>query len=62
MEDSSFLGENLCFLQWDKSNRAMTNAGELKFFSNYRTVRKKKGEKGSFLDLLGVTSLPTWDE
>ena len=45
MEDSSFLGENLCFLQWDKSNRAMTNAGELKFFSNYRTVRKKKEKK-----------------
>ena len=62
MEDSSFLGENLCFLQWDKSNRAMTNAGELKFFSNYRTVRKKKGEKGSFLDLLGVASLPTCEE
>ena len=32
LEDSSFLGENLCFLQWDKSNRAMTNAGVLTFF------------------------------
>ena len=35
----------LCFLQWDKSNRAMTNAGELKFFSNYRTVRKKRRKR-----------------
>ena len=46
--DSSFFGENLCILQWDKSNRAMTNAGELKF---WQLQSGKKGEKGSFFDL-----------
>ena len=61
LEDSSFFGENLCILQWDKSNRAMTNAGELKFWHLQNSPGKKEKKARSLIPVR-VTSLPTWEE
>ena len=61
LEDSSFFGENVCILQWDKSNRAMTNAGELKFWQLQNSPEKKE-KKARSLTSVRVTSLLTWEE
>ena len=61
LEDSSFFGENLCILQWDKSNRAMTNAGELKFWHLQNSPGKKEKKTRSLIPVR-VTLLPTWEE
>ena len=39
-----FVEENLCSMQWDNSNRATTDPGELKF-NNYRIGRKNNRKK-----------------
>ena len=48
LEDSSFFGENLCILQWDKSN--------------LQNSPGKKEKKARSLIPVRVTSLPTWEE
>ena len=46
-------------LLWDKSNRAMKNTGELKFWQLQNSPEKKE-KKARSLTSVRVTSLPTW--
>ena len=56
-----FLEKNLCIFKWDKSNRAMTNAGEVKFWQLQNSPEKRR-KRARSLTSVRVTSLPTWEE